>query len=81
MKVAYYECPALRRIYTLAAWQATAQTLTDAFGIAPGAEALRALMQKLDAEPDDSIAREMVFWLGLSGRAPTRSRQSSSTSS
>ena len=59
---------AVSRIYTLAAWQATAQTLVEAYSLAPGSATLDDLSSRIEAERDEDQAREVVFWLGLSGR-------------
>ena len=56
------------RIYTLAAWQATAQTLVEAYALAPGPAMLSELSSRIETEKDEDQAREVVFWLGLSGR-------------
>jgi hypothetical protein len=56
---------ALSRIYSLAAWQAVATVLRTAWGLEPDRTAVQAVAAKVDAQGDEDIAREMIFWLGL----------------
>jgi hypothetical protein len=87
LKVAYYDnavpvmsmkevtAKGLSRIYSLAAWQATAAVLIDAWGITFDAETLAGLARRVDAEKDEDPAREMVFWLGLAGAGDSATKE------
>ena len=56
---------AISRIYSLAAWQTVATVLRAAWGLEPDRTAVQAVAAKVDAQGDEDVAREMIFWLGL----------------
>lgn len=87
LKVAYYENTtpawsmeevpreAMSRIYSQTIWETVGKTLRENGSPPVDAKAVERLMQMVDAETDDRIARELIFWLGLIGRDDPRARE------
>jgi hypothetical protein len=63
---------AVSRIYTQMIWETVGKTILENGSLALDPKGTEKLLQRIDTENSDRIARELIFWLGLVGRNDRR---------